>query len=84
MLAAGALLTLGAALTATGTIAKEVAINEEQLTLAREQASKITEEYGEQLKRNLVYVTDNQLSDRTIDGTNRVARSTMAAYIGNE
>ncbi len=81
---AAGITALGLVITGASTVAKEAAINEEQLTLAREKASKITEEYGEQLKRNLVYVTDNQLSDKTIDGTNRVARSTMAAYIGNE
>lgn len=63
---------------------EEAAISAEELRLASKKANEVYEEYNQELLQNMSYITNTKIKDRTINGASQNARSTVAAYIGEE
>ena len=84
MTAAGILAILGGAIFGISTVAEQAAISAEEYRIAQEKANKVYEEYGEELSKNMSYITNQHLKDRTVGGVSQEARSTMAAYVGQQ
>ena len=74
---------LGGALAIGATAAENHAISQEELNLAQEQATKIQEKYRNELLQYMSYITDANLSSRTIKGTSENQRSEMAAFVNS-
>lgn len=63
---------------------EQVAISAEELRIAQNKAKKVYEDYNEELLKNMSYITQQKIKDRTVDGASQDARITVASYIGSQ
>ena len=84
LIAAAALTTLGATIWGTTEHVKKTNISSAELALAQEKATEINKKYSEDMLKNMQYITNQQIADRTVNGVSEDARTVMASYIGNE
>lgn len=65
-------------------LSEQASISAEELSLAEKKAKEVSKNYAEDMLQNMNYITDNAISNRTIDGASKEDRHTLASYIGNE
>ena len=81
---AGGLLLLGAAIFGTSAAVKQSGISAEELAISQKKAKEINDKYSAEMLQNMNYITDNSISNRTIDGASKDERHVLANYIGSE
>ncbi len=54
------------------------------MRIAQNKAKQVYEDYNEELLKNMSYITQQKIKDRTVNGANQDARITVASYVGNQ
>ena len=78
------LLALGAAIFGASAAVEQSGISAEELAISQKKAKEINDKYSAEMLQNMNYITDNSISDRTIDGASKDERHVLASYIGSE
>lgn len=65
-------------------LSEQANISAEELALAEKKAKEVSENYAEDMLKNMSYITDNAITNRTIDSVSKEDRHALASYIGNE
>lgn len=80
-----AISALGAATVVTSDIMEEAGISAQEMALAQKKATEImTDETMQNLLKNMSYIINDKINDRTIEGVSEKDRQALASFLGKQ